>query len=129
MPTATTSYRLAIAVALGTALFLLFGIGALGVIGAGGPPDLMYVVALAVGVVGAVVARLRPWGMALALGATAVATALVAVVAIAAGLHHEEGASALEIIGLSGMYAALFALSSWLFLRAAGGGPTPRPGR
>jgi hypothetical protein len=115
----STYYRLAVAVALGTVLFLAFGIGALGIIGPGGRPDLMYAVAVAVGVVGALLARFRSPGMALALAATAVATMLVAVIAIADGLHRTEGASILEITGLSGMYAALFALSAWLFRRAA----------
>jgi hypothetical protein len=119
MKTSKTYYRLGIAVALGTALFLVWGIGALGVIGAGGRPDLMYAGALVVGIIGAVIARLRPRGMALALLATALATALVGVIAIAAGLHRNEGASVLEILALSGMYAGLFGLSAWLFRRAA----------
>jgi hypothetical protein len=119
MMTAKTYYRLATGVALGTALFLLLGIGALGIIGPGGPPDLMYVAALAVGVVGAVIARLRPQGMAVALAATAAATVLVGVIAITAGLHRTDGASVLEIMGLSGMYAALFGVSAWLFRRSA----------
>lgn len=117
--TPSTSYRLAIGLALAAALFLLWGIGALGIIGAGGPPDLMYLAALAVGVVGALVARFRPAGMALALGATALALMVVAVVAIGAGLHHEPGASVIEILGISGMYAAMFAGSAWLFHRAS----------
>jgi hypothetical protein len=116
---AATYYRLAAAVALGTVLFLAFGIGALGIIGAGGPPDLMYAGAVAVGLVGALLARFRAPGMAVALGAAAVATMVVGVVAIARGLHHTEGASVPEILALSGMYAALFALSAWLFKRAA----------
>jgi hypothetical protein len=41
MKKATTYYRLALAVALGTGLVLLYGMAALGVIGAGGRPDLM----------------------------------------------------------------------------------------
>lgn len=123
--TARTRYRLALAVAVGTALFLLWGIGALGIIGAGGPPDLMYVAALGVGLVGAVLARLRAPGMAVALAATATVTVLVGVVAVAAGLHRNEGASVAEILGLSGMFAALFALSAWLFHASVG----PREGR
>ena len=76
-----TYYRLALAVALVTVLFLAFGIGALGIIGPGGRPDLMYVGAVAVVVVGAFLARFRSPGMALALPATAAATVLAGVVA------------------------------------------------
>ena len=115
----STYYRLATAVALGTVLFLAFGISALGIIGPGGRPDIMYAGAVAVGIVGALLARFRSRGMALALGATAVATMVVALIAIADGLHRTDGASVLEIVGLSGMYAALFGLAAWLFRRAA----------
>ena len=120
MRSAQAYYRLAgaVAVAVGTMLFLLFGIGALGIIGAGGPPDLMYVGAAALGVVGAAVARFRARGTAVALAVTAGATEVVGMVAIAAGLHRSDGASAVEILGLSGMYAGLFAVSAWLFHRA-----------
>jgi hypothetical protein len=119
MTTARVQYGLAIGLALGTAVFLVLSSGALGIIGAGGRPDLMYAGALAVGVVGAVVARFRARGMAVALAATAIATVLVAFVAIAAGLHRNEGASALDILAISGMFAGLFGLSAWLFSRAA----------
>jgi hypothetical protein len=117
--TASISYRLAAAVAVGTAFVLLFGIVALGVIGSGGRPDLMYLGVLAVGVVGAVAARFRARGMALALAATALATLVAALIAIAAGMHHNEGASIGEILRLSGFFAALFAGSAWLFRRSA----------
>ena len=117
--TASTYYRLAIGMALATVLFLIYGIGALGIIGAGGRPDRMYAGVLAVGAIGTVIARLRPRGMALTLLAMALAQALVAVIALIAGLQHTEGASVLEILGLNGMYAALFGLSAWLFGRAA----------
>lgn len=117
--TADTYYRLAIGVALATVLFLIFGIGALGIIGAGGRPDRMYLGVLGVLTIGTVIARLRPRGMALALAATALAQVLVAVIALIAGLQHTEGASVIEILGLTGMYAALFTLSAWLFRRAA----------
>jgi hypothetical protein len=112
-------YRLAVGVALATVLFLIWAIGALGVIGAGGRPDRMYAGVLAVCAIGTLIARLRPRGMALALLATALAHVLVAVVALIAGLQHTEGASVAEILGLNAMYAALFSLSAWLFRRAA----------
>jgi hypothetical protein len=112
-------YLLAVGVALVTTLFLLFGIGALGIIGAGGRPDLMYLGAVGIGLVGALVARFRAVGMALALGATAVATLVVGLIAIGAGLSDREGASVIEILGLSGMYAVMFGASALLFRSAA----------
>ena len=119
MTSARNAYRLGLAVALGAALFLVWGVGALGIIGAGGRPDLMYLGALAVGVVGALLARFRSSGMAWALAATALALRVGAGIALVAGLPPEPGASAVEILGISGMYAALFGLSAWLFRRSA----------
>lgn len=119
MKSATTYYRLGAATAVGAALFLVLGIGALGIIGAGGRPDRIYLVAPLVGLVGAIVVRLRARGMAWALAATAVAMVAATVVAIVAGWHEREGASLLDIIGLTLMYAGLFGASAWLFHRSA----------
>ena len=121
MPNARTYYRLGLALAVLTALFLFLAIGALGIIGEGGEPDRMYLAVFATLAVGAAVARLRARGMAFALLATALATAVVAAVALATGQQDTPGASVLEILGLTAMYAALFGLSAWLFWRAAEG--------
>ena len=115
----TLLYRFAVAVAVGTALVLVWSVGALGIIGPGGPKDLVFVSVLGVALVGAVVARFRARGMALALGATAAATVLAGVVAVAAGFQDTEGASVVEILGLSAFFAAPFAFSAWLFGRSA----------
>ena len=119
------NYRLGLGLAVLTVLFLIFGIGALGIIGAGGPDDRMYAAAPAVLLLGAALARLQAGGMALALVTTAGVTLLVGVIAVARGLHDRPGASVVEILGISGMYAALFALSGWFFRRAAAPGSTP----
>lgn len=119
MTSPQTYYRLAVGVALATVLFLILAIGALGIIGAGGRPDRIYAAVLGVLVLGTVIARLRPTGMAVALAATALAQAVVSATALLAGLHRAEGASAVDIIGLTAMYAALFGLAAWLFWRAA----------
>ncbi len=119
MTSPQTYYRLAVVVALGAVLFLILGIGALGIIGAGGRPDRIYAAVLGVLVLGTVIARLRPAGMALALAATALAQAVVSATALLAGLHEAEGASVVDIVGLTAMYAALFGLAAWLFWRAA----------
>jgi len=114
-----TAYRLGLALALLTALFLFLAIGALGIIGEGGEPDRLFLAVFVTLAVGAAVARLRARGMALALLATSVVTVLVAVVALATGQQDTPGASVVEILGLTAMYAGLFALSGWLFWRAS----------
>ena len=117
--TPVTSYRLAVAVALATVLLLLFGIGALGVIGDGGPADRIYLAVLAVLVVGSLLARLRPRGMALTLAATALTQVVVTIIAFVASIEGTEGASVSDVIGLTVMFAGLFGLSALLFRRAA----------
>lgn len=117
--TARTYYRLGLALAVLTALFLVWAVGALGIIGEGGKPDRMYLGVLVTLVVGSALARLRPRGMAYALLATAAAQAVVAVIALATGQQDTPGASVVEILGLTAMYVAMFGLSAWLFWRSA----------
>ena len=115
-----TAYRAGIALAVGTMLFLFWAIGALGIIGSDGDrADMMYLGVLAVAVIGALVARLRPRGMAVALVATAAAQGLVGLVALVAGLGAVN--PRIEIVGLTGMFVALFLGAAWLFHRAAEG--------
>lgn len=113
--------RLAVAVALGAALLLVWLNLAVGLIGdETNPANLMYVGVLAIGVVGAIAARLEPSGMAIALSATALAQALVGAIAIAMS----RGAADREITAiviLNGFFVALFIGSAWLFRRAAQG--------
>jgi hypothetical protein len=82
----------------------------------------MYAGVVAVGVAGAVIARLRPLGMARALLATAFAQAVAAVIALLAGKHEAPISSVAEILGINGMFVALFAGSAWLFQQAARAG-------
>ena len=92
-----------------------------GIIGKDGDPaNLMYFGVLAVGIIGAINARLQPQGMARALFATAIAQALVAAIALIAGLGLPWSGPA-EILVLNGFFIALFAGSAWLFRRAARG--------
>jgi hypothetical protein len=114
------AYRAAAGIAIATALILLFLMGAVGVIGEDGDPaDLMYLGVLAVGIVGAIVARFQPEGMARALLATALAQALVAVIALIAGKHQAPMSSVWEILGLNAFFVALFVGSALLFRHAA----------
>jgi len=124
MKKGNTAYRSAVGVALATALFLLWLMGAVGVIGVEGDrADLMYFGVLAVGIIGAIIARFQPHGMARAMFATALAQASVAVIALIAGKHQAPISSVAEILGLNGIFVALFIGSAWLFRRAAQGQP------
>ena len=115
----TIAYRAAVGVALTAALLLVWINLAVGIIG---EPDelanVMYVGVLAVGIAGTVIARLRPEGMARALLATALAQALVAVIALIAG-KASPVSSVSEIVGVNALFVGLFVGSAWLFRHAA----------
>jgi len=114
------AYRAAAGLALGTSLFLVWTIGAVGVIGEDGDPaDLMYGAVLAAGLIGAAAARLRPEGMARAAFAMAIVQALVTVIALLAGKHEAAITSVYELVGVNAFFIALFVASGWLFRRAA----------
>jgi hypothetical protein len=110
--TRNRAYRAAVGVALAAAFLLVWANLAVGIIGSeDNPANLMYHGVLAVGIVGAILARFRPRGMARALVATALAQVVVAAVALVAGL------------GFTGpvtlFFAALWLTSAWLFRKAA----------
>lgn len=119
MMTGNAAYRSAIGVALAAAFILVWLSLGVGIIGADGDPaNLMYFGVLAVGIIGAAIARFRPRGMARALLATALAQASVAAIALIAGLGY-PWSGPLEILALNGFFVALFVGSAWLFRRAA----------
>ncbi len=121
--TGDTAYRAAVGVALAAAFILVWVNGAVGIIGSeDNDANLMYGGVLAVGVIGAIIARFQPRGMARALFATALAQALVAVIALIAGLG-SPWSGPLEIVALNGFFVALWVGSAWLFREAARGGP------
>ncbi len=114
------AYRVAVGVALAAALLLVWVNLAVGLIGSEDElANLMYVGVLAVGIIGAIIARFQPHGMARALFATAIAQMLVAVIALIAGMHQYPGSSVSEILNVNGFFVALFVLSALLFRRAA----------
>ena len=123
MTTARTSYGLGLALAAATLLFLILGIGALGIVGDGGRADRIFLAVPLVLLLGALLARLRARGMTRALVATAltqVVAALAAVVAVLAEVDDFAGASVADILMVSALYAALFGASAWLFRRSVG---------
>jgi hypothetical protein len=127
----TIAYRVAVGIACATGLVLVFINAAAGIIG-DGPVNLMYLGVLAVGFVGALIARFHPRGMALALFATAVAQMLVPVIALViwkAGWqdllidpnspHPPFHPGITPVFGLNAFFAMLFVGSALLFRRAS----------
>jgi len=123
------SYRAAVGVALAAAFLLVWINLAVGIIGHSGDlANSMYVGVLSIGIVGAIVARFRPHGMARALFATALAQALVAVIALIFGLG-SPFSPPVEILALNGFFVSLFVGSAWLFRNAAREQPSAGAGQ
>lgn len=105
-------YRAAVGVALASAFLLVWVNGAVGMIGSeGNPYNLLFGGVLAIALIGAIAARLKPAGMAYAMIAAGAAQAAVA----AFGL----GADRLGAV-LSMAMAGSWLLAAWLFRLAAG---------
>ena len=108
----SNAYRAAVGVALAAAFILVRMNLTVGIIGdEDNPANLMYGGVLAVGIIGAVIARLRPHGMVRALVATALAQASVAVIALIGGWGYA--------LTLTGFFVALWLTSAGLFRKAA----------
>lgn len=113
---ANVAYRAGMALLVLTALFMVWIALAVGIVG---EPmdiaDLMYLGVLAVAFAGALVSRFRAGGMAKAMTAAAVACAAVAGVVLIGRLS----TNTLQVLGLNGLFAALFLAAAWLFAAAA----------
>lgn len=109
------AYRAAVGVAVATALLLVWVNLAVGIIGSeDNPANRLYIGVLAVLIIGSLIARFQPPGMARALFATALAQAVVALIALVA----ENYLDWLEILILNGFFIALWVGSALLFRRA-----------
>ncbi len=123
----TFAYRIAVGVALVAAFLLVWVNGAVGIIGnEGNPANLMYFGVLAIGIIGAFIARLEPRGMARALSAVALTQMLVPVIALIIWNPQATSwgeASVLGVFGLNAFFAMLFVGSALLFRRASATDP------
>lgn len=121
-----TAYRFAVGLALTAAFLIVWLNAAAGLIGIedDDPANLLYVGVLAVGFIGAIIARLQPRGLARALFATAVVQSLVGAIA----LELPNTAGPVQILILHGVLVALFSGAALLFRYAARKEPPPRAG-
>ena len=117
--TGDTAHRWAFGLALAAAFLLVWINGAVGVLGSeDNDANLLYGGVLAVGGVGALLARFRPRGMARAMTATALAHASVALGALVGGWGG-PATGPFEVVALNGFFVALWAASAVLFQRVA----------
>ena len=118
------AYRYAVGAALTSAFLLVWVNGAVGIIGSeDNPANLLYVGVLAVWIISVIIARFRPHVMARALFATALAQALVPMIALIIW-RPPVTSGVLEVLGVNGFFVALFVGSALLF-RYAGREQTP----
>jgi hypothetical protein len=112
-------YRAAAAVAAVASLLLVWVNLAVGLIGSEtNPANLLYGAVLAVGLAGAALSRLRAAGMARTMFAMAITHCLVPPAALAIWRPVWGRDEALQILGVTVLFAALFAGAGWLFRKA-----------
>lgn len=120
----STSYRAAVGVAVAAALLLAWVSLAIGIIGSATyPANLMYIGVITVGVIGALLARFQPNGMAVALFATAGAQVTVGVVALVGGLGASGPIWPRDVLVATVFFSGLWIGSSLLFRRAGVSSP------
>jgi hypothetical protein len=120
----TTAYRVAVGFALAAVLLLIWVNAAVGIIG-DGPVNALYLAVVAVLIIGAAVARLKPRGMVRALCATALAQALVPMIALVLGVP-DFSPGVLPVLGFNAFFVLLFVGSAVLFRRASVSNPMLR---
>ncbi len=117
-----TVYRIACSVGLATAFLLFWVNGAVGIIGnEDQPANLLYGAVFVVGLIGSLVARFKPRGMARTLSAAALAQMLVPVIALISWPPPTTSwaPSVPGVFVFSAFFATLFVGSALLFRRAA----------
>lgn len=109
------TYRAAFALALGTGFLLLWINAAVGIVGSGANlPNILYMALLAIGFLGAIIARFRPQGLSRLLFLMAGLQAIIAVIALVI----EGGREWLQIVALNGFFIVMWAAAALLFQQA-----------
>ncbi|MDX1950701.1 MAG: hypothetical protein SFY81_00875 [Verrucomicrobiota bacterium] len=109
-------YRAAVLLALAATLLMVWLNLAVGIIGTeSNPANLMYIGVLAVGIVGAILARHQPTKLARALFATALSQTIVTIIALVANLGSPENGP-LKIVILNALFITMWIASALLFL-------------
>ena len=121
--TGNTAYKSAVGLALAAAFILIWVNGAVGIIGSeNNDANLMYGGALAIGIIGAIIVRFQPHGMARTMFATAFVQMLVPVIALIIWPSQIVSWGAAGVFGvfvLNAFFVMLWVGSALLFRNAA----------
>ena len=113
-------YRIAMGMAIGTTLFMIWANLGVGLIGSGpNLGNLMYMGVLAVVFIGSLRSRFSSVGMEHVMYLTALSLVLLAGIALIANMDEYRGSSVNEILAVNGFFALLYAVSGSLFRYAA----------
>ena len=115
------AYKAGTAVALLAAVLIMWASGAVGITDGSG--EVLYYLALVIGLAGAFSVRFRPAGMARAMMATAISLAAAGTIALATGMVAPHNSPAM-ILAVTACFAVLFVASALCFQTSARGGKT-----
>lgn len=109
-------HRLAAGLALAAGLLLIWANLAVGIIGSENQPiNQLYFGVIAVGLIGALLTRFRPTGMAYTMVAMAAVQSIISAAALIGGFYQTPPTTATEIVVFNGLFVTLFLLSALLF--------------
>lgn len=113
-----TPYRLALGLLIGSVMMLIWlGLG-VGIIGKDDDPaNMLFAFVFNIGIIGAILSRLKPKGMAVTSITMAVTQALIAIIAIVKGLGLPYSGP-MEILLLNAFFIAMYLVSAWLLIKA-----------
>jgi hypothetical protein len=101
---------------LAAAFFTVWFTGAVGIIGTeGNPANLMFAGVLLVALLGAIISRFQPTGMAGSMLAAAFVQVFVGVIAYAARWGTTDPSWPWDVVGATGFFTALWLISAGLF--------------
>jgi hypothetical protein len=116
----TAAYRVAAGIACFTGLFLIWVNLAVGIIGdENNSANMMFFGVLSIGIIGAILVRLEPKGMARVLCVMAGAQILIAVIALIGNLGSTSMNWPRDVLGVTGILVTLWLISAALFREAA----------
>jgi len=109
-------YRAAVALGIGSTFLLIWANLAVGLIGSGAnAANLMYAGIVAIVIIGTFLSRLTAKGMDRLMFTSAITLIIFAIIQLLTKMYEYSGSSVIEIIGVNGFFATLFAVAGLLF--------------